>query len=118
VLKRACLRPTDGAARYGGEEFALILPETPRSGAMTFARALTRSIAAAAIAHPTSSVGPWVTLSGGITTCIPDETTTPQDVLLRADDALYMAKKRGRNRFFSYEMQLDTIEQRYPTPIR
>jgi len=40
VLREVCVRPRDVAARYGGEEFALILPNTPRSGAMTFARAL------------------------------------------------------------------------------
>ena len=39
LLREVCVRPRDIAARYGGEEFALILPNTPRSGAMTFARA-------------------------------------------------------------------------------
>lgn len=111
LLTSTCRRPRDRAARYGGEEFALILPGTPRSGAMTFARALLRTIELAAIPHPASDVGGHVTVSGGITTCVPDDSTTAQGLLLRADDALYTAKARGRKRFFSYEMQMDTQEQ-------
>ena len=111
LLEEACLRPRDLAGRYGGEEFALILPLTPRSGAMTYARALLRTLKRATLEHPDSPLGPHVTLSGGITTCVPDEATTAEGLLLRADDALYNAKHKGRNRFFSYEMQLDTEEQ-------
>ena len=111
LLSDACLRPRDLAGRYGGEEFALILPLTPLSGAMTYARGLLRLLAQMRIAHPDSPVGPWLTLSGGITTCVPDDNTTAEGLLLRADDALYNAKAKGRGRFFSYEMKLDTAEQ-------
>lgn len=110
LLQASCRRPTDFAARYGGEEFALILPDTPRSGAMTFARGLLRTVETMALPHPASPLGPWVTLSGGITTCVPDAATTAEGLLLRADDALYAAKTRGRNRLFSFEMQVDTAE--------
>jgi len=112
LLSEACRRPSDCVARYGGEEFALVLPSTPRSGAMTYARALTRIMAHANIAHPDSAVASHVSLSGGITTCVPDASTTAEGLLMRADDALYTAKAHGRNRFFSYEMLLDTVEQR------
>lgn len=112
LLKGTCRRPRDFAARYGGEEFALILPGTPRSGAMTFGRAVLRTLELTALPHQSSSVMPYVTLSGGITTCMPDISTTAEGLLRRADDALYTAKSRGRNRFFSFEMQMDTREQR------
>jgi diguanylate cyclase (GGDEF)-like protein len=111
MLAQTCLRPSDCAGRYGGEEFALILPNTPRSGAMTYARAVLRTMAAANIPHPDSPVASHVTISGGMTTCLPDDSTTVEGLLLRADDALYNAKGSGRNRFFSYEMQMDTQEQ-------
>ncbi|UXH79034.1 GGDEF domain-containing response regulator [Roseateles amylovorans] len=115
LLKETCRRPSDCAGRYGGEEFALVLPNTPRSGAMTYARALIRTIELAAIPHPDSPTGASITLSGGITTCLPDESTSAEGLILRADDALYNAKSTGRNRFFSYEMQMDTEEQRRRT---
>lgn len=111
LLHDACLRPRDMAGRYGGEEFALILPLTPLSGAMTYARGLLRALAQMQLAHPDSPLGPYLTLSGGLTTCVPDDSTTAEGLLLRADDALYQAKAKGRNRFFSYEMQLDTLAQ-------
>ena len=112
VLREVCVRPRDVAARYGGEEFALILPGTPRSGAMTFARALGRMLEVRAIAHPDSPLGGLLTLSGGITTCVPDSSSSAEGMLMRADEALYAAKAQGRDRFFSFEMQMDTVEQR------
>lgn len=111
LLKQVCRRPRDQAARFGGEEFALILPNTPLSGAMTFARVFLRAIVKMALPHPCSPVADYVTVSGGITTCVPDASTTAQGMILRADEALYAAKAHGRNRFFSFEMQLDTAEQ-------
>ena len=112
LLREVCVRPRDVATRYGGEEFALILPNTPRSGAMTFARALGKVLQVRAIAHPDSPLGGLLTISGGITTCVPDGNTSAESLIMRADEALYAAKAHGRNRFFSFEMQLDTIEQR------
>lgn len=111
VFRSSCQREGQHAGRYGGEEFALLLSDTPKSGAMTFARALMNLLAAQRLPHPKSSTGDWVTISGGITTCIPDERTSAQGLIQRADEALYVAKGRGRNRFFSYEMQLDTLQK-------
>lgn len=111
LLQDVCVRPRDVAFRYGGEEFALLLPNTPRSGAMTFARALGNVLRKRAIPHPASSVSAYLTISGGITTCIPDSNTDQESLIMRADQALYTAKAQGRDRFFSFEMQMDTIEQ-------
>lgn len=110
VLKGICHRPLDHAARYGGEEFALILPNTPKSGAMTFARALQNMLARQNLVHGNAPLG-CVTLSGGLTTVVPDASTNAQQMVMRADDALYNAKAKGRNCFFSFEMKMDTHEQ-------
>lgn len=112
LLREVCVRLRDVAARYGGEEFALILPRTPRSGAMTFARAVGQMLRVLRIRHPDSPHESGLTLSGGITTCVPDEYTSAEAMLMRADQALYAAKAQGRDRFFSFEMQMDTVEQR------
>lgn len=111
VFRSSCQREGQLAGRYGGEEFALVLSDTSKSGAMTFARALMNLIKAQALPHPKSSTGNLVTISGGITTCLPDGSTTAQGLIHRADEALYVAKGRGRNRFFSYEMQADTLQR-------
>ena len=116
VLRSVCLRPRDHAARYGGEEFALILPHTPKSGAMTYARGLQAVLRNANLPHPGSECSEWLTLSGGITTCIPDEAATGESLILRADEALYAAKSLGRNRFFSFEMQSETAALTLPKP--
>ena len=64
-----------------------------------------------AIAHADSPLGDTLTLSGGITTCVPDDSTNAESMIMRADQALYAAKAQGCNRFFSFEMQMDTLEQ-------
>ena len=78
---------------------------------MTFARALGQLLKVRALPHADSPLGNILTLSGGITTCVPDDSTNAESMIMRADQALYAAKAQGRNRFFSFEMQMDTVEQ-------
>ncbi|WP_085316494.1 diguanylate cyclase domain-containing protein [Derxia lacustris] len=110
LLAQAAQRPRDSVARYGGEEFALILPGTPRAGAASFACKLEQAMAQARLPHPRSVVGPRVTLSGGMVSCLPDDTLTPARLVAAADEALYAAKAQGRDRFVSIELA--------PAPVR
>jgi diguanylate cyclase (GGDEF)-like protein len=103
VLRRSCRRATDLPARYGGEEFALILPNTPRSGARLLIQGLARLMAGARIAHPDSPLGEFVTVSGGMTTVIATDSTTPLSLVRAADEALYAAKGAGRNRVIGFD---------------
>lgn len=107
LMRQICRRPGDHAARYGGEEFALILADTPKSGALTLARTLGRLLAVNALPHPDSDAAPYVTLSGGLTTCLPGRSSTIAEMLKRADEVLYLAKANGRNRYYSFEQQFD-----------
>ncbi|THU05333.1 diguanylate cyclase [Lampropedia puyangensis] len=103
LLSSVCLRPRDVAARYGGEEFALVLPNTPKAGALTLARGLTHVFKQYPQPHPHSSAADYITLSGGIVTLDPHahpNTGAHRDqLIMQADIALYAAKARGRNRF-------------------
>jgi diguanylate cyclase (GGDEF)-like protein len=78
----------DLVARYGGEEFVFILPETPLAGAIAMAERVRARVASVEI----SSRKLRVTASIGVAT---DAT---EDILLRADRAMYQAKQTGRNR--------------------
>src|SRR6266853_1414718 len=98
ALSSAGRRPADLAARYGGEEFAMILPGTVVDGAVDVAQAVVRVIAGLAIPHARSGAG-QITISQGIMSLVPEKETSPEDLIHRADQALYQAKQQGRNRY-------------------
>ncbi len=98
ALSQSTRRPGDVVARYGGEEFAIVLPDTPADGAMLVALKAKELVEKFAIPHAFSGTGLIVTLSLGIVTGIVDQVTTAEQIIGRADHALYEAKHQGRNR--------------------
>jgi diguanylate cyclase (GGDEF)-like protein len=86
------LRTSDFAARYGGEEFLILLPDTDRTAALDVAEKLRRAIEHADI----SQIGS-LTASFGVAV-LPDDTGEPEQLMRKADRALYAAKAAGRNR--------------------
>ena len=93
----ANIRSIDRFGRYGGEEFLLVLPDTPADGAAHILDRLRAIIAD--LDWSAFSPGMQVTISAGVATLNPNE--TPDTVLARADNALYAAKARGRDRIAS-----------------
>ncbi|NET16544.1 MAG: diguanylate cyclase, partial [Okeania sp. SIO1H6] len=91
-------RPTDLVARYGGEEFAVILSNTNIEGAFTIAEFIRQAIASLFIPHAQSEVSQFVTLSLGVASIIPNFEDTAEDLIGLADEALYEAKRQGRDR--------------------
>ena len=91
------VRGRDFVARYGGEEFAVILPKTPLMGAKIVAENL-RAFFAQKQLKRTSTLKPLgkITISLGAVQHKPGE--SKKDFIIRADQALYMAKGKGRNR--------------------
>ncbi len=92
---RANLREVDVFARLGGEEFAALLPETARPGAAGLAERLRRAVAETVI--PIAGHDLRVTISVGLAERCAGEPSFDQ-LLSRADQALYGAKQAGRNR--------------------
>jgi diguanylate cyclase (GGDEF)-like protein len=99
ALRASLVRPADFVARYGGEEFVALLPHTDAAGVAVVAERLRSSVYDLAIAAQSSAAG-LITISIGGTTWLPGAGELRGNELLgRADAALYEAKRRGRNRF-------------------
>ncbi len=94
---RGRLRPRDMVARYGGEEFVLVLPETDAAGSAVVAERIRKNIEATR--HNLAGAASLeVTMSFGCATLGPAAFGTSGDLLAAADQALYAAKRGGRNR--------------------
>jgi diguanylate cyclase (GGDEF)-like protein len=91
LLREAVQRAADVVARYGGEEFAVLLPETDAGHAQRVAESIRASVEQHGV----------VTVSIGAATATPSRDRPPQDLVKHADDALYRAKREGRNRVIS-----------------
>jgi diguanylate cyclase (GGDEF)-like protein/PAS domain S-box-containing protein len=91
------LRPGDLVARYGGEEFAVVLPGTDEIGAKAVAEDICQAVRNRRLPHEGNAPG-IVTVSVGCATVIPMRGKSAQDLIESADQALYRAKGRGRNR--------------------
>jgi diguanylate cyclase (GGDEF)-like protein len=94
-LLRANTRDPDIPARYGGEEMVVILPETMLRPAMEVAERIRAAVEATRFDHDGRSID--LTVSIGVSAC-PECVDDPADLLRAADDALYQAKRDGRNR--------------------
>ena len=97
ALTWALHRPADLAARYGGEEFVLLFPDTDAEGALALAEHVRNAVATLAIPHEYSQAAPHVTVSIGGATA-PLDSNDPSALIEAADQMLYEAKQRGRNR--------------------
>ncbi len=96
-LVRRSVREADVACRYGGEEIAVILPETERLGAYAVATRIRARVESSFREEPTGGRAVPLTLSGGIAT-YPEDGLEPEVLVARADEALYIAKRDGKNR--------------------
>jgi diguanylate cyclase (GGDEF)-like protein len=93
---RPRVRREDLVARYGGEEFACVLPDTTRQGAHIFADAVRIIIERDPVQAEGTSIP--VTVSLGVALAEGGARITPDDLIRRADERLYEAKRAGRNR--------------------
>lgn len=97
-LRDSFKRASDFPARYGGEEFSVILPHTENDEAIRLSASFLGNLRMLAIPHSSSNISDYVTMSIGLVTVIPDKTSDANSIIKAADEALYKAKRTGRNR--------------------
>ncbi len=98
AIKKYCRRADDIIARFGGEEFIVILGNTKNEVAFEIAEKMRKEIEDLHIKHPASDVSNFLTISLGVATMIPEIGIESEILIKAADDALYKAKKTGRNK--------------------
>ncbi|MEY4765460.1 MAG: hypothetical protein RI907_2133, partial [Pseudomonadota bacterium] len=106
---QGCMRRTgDLLGRLGGEEFAVVMPEANEAAALAAAERVRSAVEARALPHATSPTAKVVTVSIGVVTLWPSEgvVTSVQALYAQADDALYEAKRTGRNRVMVARQEL------------
>lgn len=96
VIKET-LRPTDAVGRYGGEEFVIVLPDTDLEAGVEAVQRLQRDLTKKFFLHNNERI--LVTFSAGV--ALRGATEDHEDLLGRADKAMYMAKQAGKNRVFA-----------------
>jgi len=99
IAMQSCLsRPGDLAARFGGEEFVGILPRTDLAGAQVIGDRICKAVESLQVVHGADGAGPVITVSIGGASAKPIPDSLPHALLSAADEALYDAKRRGKNR--------------------
>jgi diguanylate cyclase (GGDEF)-like protein len=100
-LIAASLRGSDVPARYGGEEFVLVLPATSKSDARMVAERARVAIEQHPFPHRETQPGGALTVSMGVATC-PADGRDERSLVRHADQAMYVAKARGKNQVYLY----------------
>jgi len=90
------IRPQDSVARYGGEEFVVVLPDTARADGVGVIQRLQRELTKRFFLHDQRKL--LITFSAGVSQLVAGEPV--QRALDRADEAMYRAKRAGKNRVF------------------
>jgi len=94
TVARECMRPQDTLARYGGEEFVILLPDTVLDKGIEAMTRLQRELTKRFFLAGTEKV--LITFSAGVAQMT--ESETPAEAIRRADQAMYLAKRAGKNR--------------------
>jgi diguanylate cyclase (GGDEF)-like protein/PAS domain S-box-containing protein len=117
VAQNTVARSGDLVARFGGEEFAVILPKTLNDAAIEIANSICGILHAQKLPHEASPAG-IITVSVGCATVTPQLGENPAFLIELADQALYRAKRSGRNQVCTATPQSTTPQKQKPVSIR
>jgi diguanylate cyclase (GGDEF)-like protein len=96
TVLRKTVREVDVTARYGGEEFAILLPSTPKLAALKIGEKVRQAVEKAGIGRDETRAGRPLTVSIGVAS-LPGDAASAEELVDRADRALYIAKSIGKN---------------------
>lgn len=106
------VRDVDMVARYGGEEFVVMIPEAAKDAAYSMSERLRKKFSRLKFEN-----FPQITISLGIAT-YPFDGKQPEDLLKKADAAMYAAKRAGRNQVARYTRDVKLVRGNKPEPIQ
>ncbi len=106
MLKQSVNRAGDVAARFGGDEFVILLPMTNALGAKNIADHIQQTIDSVSINLASLKISNGITVSIGCATLTPSHENSVEELIHRADEALYQAKALGKN-----QVGLSTVRQ-------
>ena len=106
---KGAIREYDSIGRYGGEEFLILLPGCDEQASFKQAERLRRHVSQIDLTFNETALK--VTASFGVTTALPTQSWSPESLIRRADQALYLAKDRGRNcvAYLAYDSSDDLV---------
>jgi len=111
VLQRS-LRTADFVGRYGGDEFLLVLPETSVHGTYQLAERIRNGVSRRQFELRGGTLG--LTVSGGVVGFPEGNVVTSEDLIDRADQALYRAKAAGRNKVLCFNTDVELSPEQLP----
>ncbi|MBN2876495.1 MAG: diguanylate cyclase, partial [Bacilli bacterium] len=103
LIAKHAKRSSDLAVRFGGDEFIVVLSNTAQDVANRIALDIQKEISKLALLHEHSPIASTITLSIGIASLIPNTESSTNELLDKADQALYKAKGNGRNKIQIYK---------------
>ena len=119
TIRSACLRDADRVFRYGGDEFTVICPGTDAAGTMVLAERIRDAMTAISVDWGLRRKAGLISASIGVAT-YPEYGPTADEVLLAADRACFVAKRRGRDQIATAEEGLTLageLKLQAPTPF-
>ncbi len=112
AIRATLRRSTDYVGRYGGEEFLVLLTHSDWEKAKNMAEKIFESVRLLNLPHLASPTSQIVTISAGINVVIPMPKLSVSLLIHQADEALYQAKRDGRNRFVLYQKPVKAVLHR------